>query len=115
MITCNRLIKLDTTARGLGVHANKIGRAKHDISYFAQKQVFETGSYITKQGDVLDMRNVADYCNQDSMLLVYLWDHYQFMQNAHQLSIMSFTRMYDAFMNADSSKTANMIIYYSNL
>jgi hypothetical protein len=62
MITCNKLVTLDSSARGLDAYAKKIGFSKNDISYFAQLQIFNNGFYT--DGDwTYTMEDVADYCN----------------------------------------------------
>jgi hypothetical protein len=50
MLLCHKLIKLDTTARGLDAYSQQIGHKKNDLSYFVQLQIFTYGQYQMSDG-----------------------------------------------------------------
>lgn len=112
-ILCQKFVDNKTSSYKLNTFAQMIGNQKENLEYFQQLQIYRNGSHEHK-GKIYNMFDTATYCNQDSYLLIDLWDHFKFLDNVHQLSTMSFVKLQDGFIKADGAKTINMVIYYSN-
>jgi len=135
-IVLQKSVVIKDTRHSLSAYAKSIGKDKKDVPYNVQHSIVKLSIQnntaiintvntilcdnvpsdwvVVYEGKNLSINEVAEYGYIDSKLLKDLWNKYQLLQNKHQLCIMSFVYLNDAFINADARKTINMITYYAN-